>query len=102
MTEEKWNEKAKRLLKERNLTQRDLAVALKIGVSTVTHKLNGTREPSIDEIVDIARFFNVSIAYLIENDSDFAANDLEKQVLRNFRNMSEHEKEFTLRMLCNK
>lgn len=102
MNEEKWNDKAKRLLKERNLTQRDLANALKIGVSTVTHKLNGTRKPDIDELMAIARFFNVSAAYLIEDDTDFAANDLEKQILRSFRNMSESEKEFTIKMLGDK
>lgn len=54
----------KQLRSERNLTQTDLANVLNIAKTTVAAYEQGKSEPSIDTLIKIADYFNVSIDYL--------------------------------------
>ena len=58
-------EKLKELREEKELTQDVLAEKLSISRSTVGMLELGTRMPSIEVLVKIADFFNVSIDYLL-------------------------------------
>lgn len=62
-----------RLYKLRNnkgVTQKELAEALKVTVRTITNYENGSREPDIATLVELASYFSVSVDYLIGNDSE--------------------------------
>lgn len=55
----------KSLRKSNNLTQEDLAKALKVSRSTIGMYENGSREPDYETLEAIADYFNVDIDYLL-------------------------------------
>ncbi|MEA4988112.1 MAG: RstR family transcriptional repressor [Anaerovorax sp.] len=55
----------KELRKEKKLTQAQVAEHLDVSVSTYTKYETGVNEPDITMIKKIAKFFNVSIDYLL-------------------------------------
>ena len=55
----------KSLRKSNNLTQEDLAKALKVSRSTIGMYENGSREPDYETLESIADYFNVAIDYLL-------------------------------------
>ncbi len=55
----------KSLRKSNNLTQEDLAKALKVSRSTIGMYENGSREPDYETLESIADYFNVDIDYLL-------------------------------------
>jgi transcriptional regulator with XRE-family HTH domain len=55
----------KELRKEKKLTQAQVAEHLDVSVSTYTKYETGVNEPDIAMLIKIAKFFNVSIDYLL-------------------------------------
>ncbi len=55
----------KELRKERSISQDELAKALRVGRTTVTRWETGKYYPSLDEVVNISNFFNVSTDFLL-------------------------------------
>ena len=51
--------------KERNLNQLKVAMDLNISREALSHYENGKREPSLDMLNKMSKYFNVSIDYLI-------------------------------------
>ena len=51
--------------KARNLNQQKVAMDLNISRESLSHYENGKREPSLALLVEMSRYFNVSIDYLI-------------------------------------
>ena len=61
------NERLYELRKMHNLTQKEIAQALGIHSVTYLHYEKGHHEPSLDSIVKIAKFYDVSTDYLLGN-----------------------------------
>lgn len=55
----------KNIRKSRNLNQQKVAMDLHISREALSHYENGRREPSLDMLVKMSEYFNVSIDYLI-------------------------------------
>jgi len=55
----------KQIRKENNLNQLKVAMDLNISREALSHYENGKREPSIDMLNKLSKYFNVSIDYLI-------------------------------------
>ncbi len=55
----------KTIRKERNLNQLKVAMDLNISREALSHYENGKREPSLDMLNKMSKYFNVSIDYLI-------------------------------------
>lgn len=53
------------LRKDRGLKQQDITELLHVSDSTISAHEVGSREPSLDMLVEYARFFNVSTDYLL-------------------------------------
>lgn len=53
------------LLFEKNITQKDLAIAIKITPATLSRNINGLNPPKAELVSAIANFFNVSTDYLL-------------------------------------
>lgn len=62
---EKFAIKLKELRNERNLTQRDIASFLNIRQQSYLRYEQNTGEPSLETLVNIAKFFEVSTDYLL-------------------------------------
>ena len=54
--------------KERNLNQLKVAMDLNISREALSHYETGKREPSIDMLKKLSKYFNVSIDYLINGE----------------------------------
>ena len=55
----------KNIRKQRNLNQQKVAMDLNISREALSHYENGKREPSLNMLLKMSDYFNVSINYLI-------------------------------------
>ena len=55
----------KQIRKKRKYSQQKVAMDLNISRESLSHYENGKREPSLTLLVEMSRYFNVSIDYLI-------------------------------------
>src|SRR6056297_224194 len=60
-----FKNRLKTLRKEKNLTQNKLAMELNYSRSTIAQYKSGIRDPSLNFLIDISNFFNVSLDYLL-------------------------------------
>ncbi|MDR1664192.1 MAG: XRE family transcriptional regulator [Clostridiales bacterium] len=93
-------EKLQSLRKERNLSKRDLVAALPINYSTYANYESGFREPNSEVLQILARYFNVSIDYLLgmtENrkkaDEVAVLTDTEHEHILQYRALDDHGRE---------
>lgn len=61
----KFNERLRQLRKESNYTQREIAERLEVSTITIRQYEQGTREPNIERILNLALIFNVSLDDLL-------------------------------------
>ena len=59
------NERIKELRLSHNLTQKQLADILSISILSMQRFEYGTRRPSLDTLILLANYFNVSLDYLV-------------------------------------
>ena len=59
----------KELRLEKGLSQRKLGLDLGVVNQTVSFWESGSREPDLDTLVKIARYFNVTIGYLLGDEN---------------------------------
>lgn len=94
-------EKIENLMQENNLTANKLAIACKLQNNTFTYWKNGKTKPTIDALIRIADYFNVSIDYLvgresakqtIQNTNINNQNDDLKQFIQLWEQMDEFQK----------
>ncbi len=58
----------KKIRKEKNLNQLKVAMDLNISREALSHYENGKREPGLDMLRKLSRYFNVSIDFLINGE----------------------------------
>lgn len=84
------------LIEERDMTQKELAAQLNIAPSTMGSYVQNTREPDFATLRSIARFFDVSIDYLLDNQTGQTDTQKEGELLRIFRSLSQTEQDICL------
>lgn len=62
------------LMREHSTTQKTLAEELEIRPQTVSLYINGTTQPNPDTLVNIAKYFDVSVDYLLTGVSSYNRN----------------------------
>ncbi len=63
--ENKFGERLKALMEEREYTLKNVADGIKSTPTTVFYWINGKRQPTADNILAVAYFFDVSTDYLL-------------------------------------
>lgn len=91
-----FGENLRTLIEERDMTQKELAVQLNIAPSTMGSYVQNAREPDFATLKSIAKFFNVSIDYLLDNYTGKAANHKEDELLRIFRSLEPGQQDICL------
>lgn len=91
-----FGENLRTLIEERNMTQKELAAQLNIAPSTMGSYVQNTREPDFATLKAIAKFFNVSIDYLLDNHTGKTANHKEDELLRIFRSLEPGQQDICL------
>jgi transcriptional regulator with XRE-family HTH domain len=61
----KLGDRLQLLIREKGLQQQEIAALLGIKVPTFNGYITNKREPSVEKLILFARFFNVSIDYLV-------------------------------------
>ncbi|MBE7035360.1 MAG: helix-turn-helix transcriptional regulator [Ruminococcaceae bacterium] len=56
----------KELRKQKGISQLKLSIELNTSQNTISRYETGTREPGINELIQIADYFQVSVDYLLE------------------------------------
>lgn len=59
------------LRNEKKLSQRAIAAKLNISQGTYNNWENSRTQPSIEQLIELSRFFNVSVDFLIGNSDDY-------------------------------
>lgn len=76
-----FHERMKKIRTEKDLTLEDLAKALNTTKSTLSRYENNLRVPNVDFINQLAKYFNVSVDYLLGNTNDPKAKNSEEPKL---------------------
>ncbi len=91
---------------EKKLSQRDVAKLFNISQGTYNNWENGKTQPSIEQLVSIADYFDVSLDYLLgRNDYEQYANannmksDRLRKMISLFNNLDEADQDALLRLL---
>ena len=66
------------LRSERELSQRDMAKAMNVSQGTYNNWENSNTQPSIEQLIALAKFFGVSVDYIIGNSDDFGTINYEE------------------------
>lgn len=90
-----FSQKLKDLRKQYGLTQSQLANKLGLGVSTIGMYESDIRKPSYTVIKKIADYFNVTIDYLISDDTNQDIEDTDELIAfaKNIKKLSPKQKE---------
>jgi transcriptional regulator with XRE-family HTH domain len=89
--DDKWIVETKRLMRERKITQQQLADRLGITRGALGHWLTGKRAPRYESICDISRVLSVPVTQLTEPDAD-APTPKELELLRDIRLLNIEDK----------
>jgi len=89
----KFGDILRRLLEEREMPQKRLAADLKLSAQTIGHYINHEREPDIETIKTIAKYFNVSADYLLNMQSGKVDTQNENEILRIFRSLTKEQQD---------
>ena len=84
----KYNERIKSLRQSKSITQSKLAKELSIAKTTLAAYEQGKSEPSINTILKLADFFNVSIDYLLGR-TNIKSPNVEISYMANYLGLSE-------------
>lgn len=63
----KFHDNFRKLRADKGVTQKDIAVLLNVTDRAIQFYEKGEREPTIDKLIILARYFGVSVDYLIGN-----------------------------------
>lgn len=88
-----FGDKLRVLIEEQGITQKELASHLNIAPSTVSSYVQNTREPDFATLKSFAKYFNVSIDYLLDCRTGHANTRQEDELLRIFRCLTDEQKE---------
>lgn len=83
-----FGDRLRMLIEERDITQKELASQLNIAPSTVSSYVQNTREPDFATLKMLAKYFDVSIDYLLDFHVGKNTTLQEEEMLRVFRCIS--------------
>lgn len=80
------------LIEERDLTQKEVAHQLNIAPSTMGSYVQNVREPDFATLKLLAKYFDVTIDYLLDHETGHANTRQENELLRIFRSLTEEQR----------
>lgn len=99
----KFSERLKILREYKNINQTILGRHLGYGATAISSYENRRNEPSMDTLIQIAKYFDVSLDYLLGvTNSPKWIEQLSKEeleLLQGYHKLQEHEKELVLSMI---
>ena len=98
----KWNEKVLKLMKEKGLSQKQLAQECKIAESSVSRYLKAEKRPRLDIVVNFAKILGVQPEYLLDDNdlNDNAFTLISTAIARKGKELSPEEKNKLIAMIA--
>lgn len=99
-----FGEKIALLIKERNMTQKELAKRVQITEATLSRYMNGEREPKSEVVANLATALHTTTDYLlgVENeDEEFSYPRVSRILARNVNSYSTEQKNKLVKLLLN-
>lgn len=91
------------VLKEKEITQRELAEKININETALSRYVNGSRKPRMDTLVNIARALNVSVEYLTgKEEREIEFQEVKNVLCRNLYAMSVEQRLELMEILARK
>lgn len=92
------------LRKSKNITLEQLADKFHLNKSSISRYERGEQSPAIDTVKELAEYFNVSVAFLMEGDngqsdtseSEKNIEDLKKEIISSLNELDYDDLEFVL------
>lgn len=88
--------KMKELMRNQNISQKDLSIRLNTTEATISRYINNQREPNAETLANIATALNTSIDFLLDKSTseeiDCNFGKLKVFVARNATNLTQNEK----------
>lgn len=91
-----FGDKLRILIEDKDMTQKELAAQLNIAPSTVSSYVQNTREPDFVTLKMLAKYFDVSIDYLLDYSTGHTSSRQEDELLRIFRTLTPEQKEICI------
>ena len=98
----KWNEKVLKLMKEKGLSQKQLAQECKIAESSVSRYLKADKRPRLDIVVNFAKVLGVQPEYLLDDNdlNDNAFTLISTAIARKGKELTPEEKNKLIAMIA--
>lgn len=91
------------VLKEQEMTQRELAEKINLNETALSRYVNGSRKPRMDILVNIARALNVSVEYLTgKEEREIQYQEVKNVLCRNLAKMSSEQRLELMEILARK
>lgn len=95
----KWTDRVRAGLKAKGFVYRDLAGRLNVTEGAVSHYLNGIREPSLNQVKEIAKMLDMSLSELLGDDATFISDKNQIKAVQIIKELPEDKQEIALRLL---
>jgi transcriptional regulator with XRE-family HTH domain len=95
-----WYEVAKKLGKERKVTQQRIADELGVTKAAVTHWYNGTNRPRLETIQRIAQLLGTTLTELVSEDPYFLTEEAERNFIDLYRQVPKEKQEEAARLIA--
>ena len=87
-----FGEKFKQTLEQRNISQKQFAIKMKISESAVSDYVNYRRLPNILLVREFAKALDVSVDFLLDYESeDIALSPEENEIIKQFRSLTKEQ-----------
>ena len=87
-----FGEKFKQTLEQRNISQKQFAIKMKISESAVSDYVNYRRLPNILLVREFAKALDVSVDFLLNSESeDVALSPEENEIIKKFRSLTSEQ-----------
>ena len=94
--------KLSNLISEKDITQKQLANELKVSPSTINGYLTKGREPDIEMLLKLSRYFDVTTDYLLGFNSEYvlvaegALSKKENELITQYRRLDSNQQDFLI------
>lgn len=89
----RFSDVLRNLAEERNLTQKQIASDIGVPPSTIGGYFQGTSEPDLETVKQLAAYFGCSVDYMLGSKSPNAHSYREDTLIRVFRSMTDAQQE---------
>ncbi len=96
----RWYQKAKARARSEGVTYDQLGEELSVSKGAVAHWMSGRNQPTIEQVIIIARMLNMTVAELTGEDRYFIHAPTDRAILDLIRDIDDTEKETIKRLIA--